>query len=90
MNDYSAYLEALKTDFIKVAKLEFLNPDGSIAFTLDNNPYTSGSDAFIQNGTISCNLQNGKRRQATVTLANINGTYDYAVNNLWFGQQVRL
>lgn len=90
MNDYSAYLEALKTDFIKVAKLEFLNPDGSIAFTLDNNPYTSGSDAFIQNGTISCNLQNGKRRQATVTLANVNGTYDYAVNNLWFGQQVRL
>lgn len=90
LDRYSEYLKALKGDFIKVAKLEFLNPDGSIAFSLDNNPYTKGSDAFIQTGTLSCNLQNGKRRQATITLANINGDYDYAVNNLWFGQQVRL
>lgn len=87
---YQEYLEALKGDFTKLAKLEFLNPDGSIAFTLDNNPYTSGSEAFLQEGTLSCNLQNGKRRQATVKLANIDGKFDYAVNNLWFGQQVRL
>lgn len=44
----------------------------------------------MQSGTITCNLQNGKRRQATIQLANADGEFDYAVNNLWFGQQVRL
>ena len=44
----------------------------------------------MQSGTITCNLQNGKRRQATIQLANLDGEFDYAVNNLWFGQQVRL
>ena len=61
-----------------------------MAFSIDNNPRNSRSGAFLQNGTITCNLQNGKRRQATVTLANTDGEFDYAVNNLWFGQQVRL
>lgn len=70
--------------------MEFLNPNGSVAFSVDNNPRNSRSGAFLQNGTITCNLQNGKRRQATVQLANLDGEFDYAVNNLWFGQQVRL
>ena len=89
-NRYAEYLEALKTDFTKIAKLEFLNPNGSVAFSVDNNPRNSRSGAFLQNGTITCNLQNGKRRQATIQLANLDGEFDYAVNNLWFGQQVRL
>lgn len=89
-NRYAEYLEALKTDFTKIAKLDFLNPDGSIAFTLDNNPRNRYSGAFLQNGTLSCNLQNGKRRQAIVQLSNVDGSFDYAVNNIWFGQQVRL
>ena len=83
-------MEALKTDFTKIARLEFLNPNGSVAFSIDNNPRNSRSGAFLQNGTITCNLQNGKRRQATIQLANTDGEFDYAVNNLWFGQQVRL
>ena len=89
-NRYSDYLETLKTDFIKIAKLDFLNPDGSIAFTLDNNQKNRLAGAFLQNGTLSCNLQNGKRRQAIVELSNVDGSFDYAVNSLWFGQQVRL
>lgn len=89
-NRYAEYLEALKTDFTKIAKLEFLNPNGSVAFSVDNNPRNDRSGAFLQAGSITCNLQNGKRRQATVQLANTNGEFDYAVNNLWFGQQVRL
>lgn len=83
-------MEALKTDFTKIAKLEFLNPNGSVAFSVDNNPRNERSGAFLQSGTITCNLQNGKRRQASIQLANTNGEFDYAVNNLWFGQQVRL
>lgn len=84
------YLQALKGDFTKLAKLEFLQPDGSVAFALDNNPGNRHSGAFIQDGTLTVNLQNGKRRTATVTLSNLDGAFDYNVNNVWFGQQVRL
>ena len=87
---YRQYLAALRTDFVKLAKLEFLNPDGGVAFTLDNDAKKRRSRAFLQKGSISCNLQNGKRRQAEVTLANTSGEFEYAVNHIWFGQQIRL
>jgi hypothetical protein len=35
-------------------------------------------------------LQNGQRRQANVTLANIDGKFDYSVNKVWFGQRIRI
>ena len=87
---YRQYLAALRTDFVKLAKLEFLSPDGGVAFTLDNDAKKRRSRAFLQKGSISCNLQNGKRRQAEVTLANTGGEFEYAVNHIWFGQQIRL
>lgn len=87
---WEAYLNALKGDFIKLARLEFLNPDGTVAYTLDNNAQNKRSGAFVQDGSLTVNLQNGKRRCATVTLSNLDGAYDYNVNKLWFGQQVRL
>ena len=87
---WQKYLETLKTDFVKLAKLEFLQPDGSVAFALDNNPYSKRSGAFLQEGTLTVNLQNGKRRTVTVTLSNLDGEYEYNVNKVWFGQQIRL
>lgn len=87
---WQAYLHTLKREFIKLAKLEFLQPDGSVAFAVDNNATNRRSGAFIQTGSLTVNLQNGRRRTATVTLANIDGEYDYNVNKLWFGQQIRL
>lgn len=87
---WTQYLAALKKPFVKLARLDFLNPNGSVAFSLDNNVRNSRSKAFIQSGDISVNMQNGQRRTATVTLANLNGEYNYEVNKLWFGQQVRL
>ena len=87
---YLAYLASLKTDFTKIAKLEFLNPDGSIAFALDNDPKNKRSGAFLQDGEISCNLKNGTRRQASVTLSNLDGNFDFAVNHVWYGTQLRL
>lgn len=87
---WAEYLKALKTDFVKLARLEFLQPDGSVAFALDNNPMNKRSGAFIQTGNITVNLQNGKRRMATVTLANLDGEFDYNVNKVWFGQQIRI
>ena len=61
MNRYQQYLEALKEPFIKRTKLEFLQPDGIVAFVLDNNAQNPRSNAFIQSGNLSVNLQNGKR-----------------------------
>lgn len=82
------YLSQLRKPFIKRAKIEFLQPDGSVAFALDNNPRSGG--AFIQDGTINVNLQNGPRRQANVVLNNVDGEYDYRLGKSWFGQQIRL
>lgn len=87
---YQNYLSQLRSGFTKLAKLEFLNPDGTVAYVLDNNATNKRSGAFLQSGTISCNRNNGKRRQATVTLVNLDNEYEYAVNHIWFGQQIRL
>lgn len=89
-NDWALYLQSLKKECPKIARLEFLNPDHSVAFSLDTNNRNRRSAAFIQSGNLSVNLQNGKRRIATVTLSNVTGEYEYSVNRLWFGQQIRL
>lgn len=94
-NQYLQYLQALNRPIEKLAKLEFLQPDNSVAFILDNN-YKRGystkydSRAFIESGSLSVNLQNGTRRKATITLANIDKAFDFAINKLWFGQKIRL
>ena len=90
-SNYAKYLQALKGEFFKLARIEFLQPDHSVAFAIDNNPYNARSKTFIQDsGNLSVNLQNGPRRVASVQLANINNEYEYNVNKLWFGQQIRL
>ena len=90
MSRYTDYLKSLRGNFTKIAKLEFLNPNGNVAFALDNNALNKRSGAFLQEGTLTVNLNNGRRRQATVTLSNLDHAYDFAVNHIWFGQQIRL
>lgn len=90
MATYADYLNALKRPFLKLCRLRFLNADGSTAFSVDSNPLNRRSSAFIDEGSISVNLQNGTRRTATVTLANLDGEYDYNVNNVWFGSEIAL
>lgn len=90
LDNYQQYLAQLETDFTKLARLEFLNPNGSVAFALDNQSKNKRSKAFLQDGNLTVNLQNGRRRQANITLANLDGAYDYAINKIWFGQQIRL
>ena len=87
---YLAYLKALKGRFQKICRLRFLNPDGSTAFFVDNNPRNKYSGAFVADGTLTVHLQNGVRRTASVTLSNVDGTFDYNVNHLWFGQEIAL
>lgn len=87
--EWNAYVTALRSgQFIKLARLRFLNPDGTTAFALDNDPYNERSAAFIRGGNVSCNLQNGQRWAANVTLANLDGRYDYNVNRVWFGTEI--
>lgn len=96
VNKYLEYLKAVAKPFKKLTKLEFLQPDNSVAFSLGNiekkNGYFTKYDtrAFIQNGTLNVSTNNGSRRSATITLANIDGAFEYAVNKIWFGQKVRL
>lgn len=85
-----AYMATLREPFQKLCRLRFLQPDGSTAFSLDNNPKNRRSGAFIADGSIATNLQNGKRRTATVMLYNLDGSFDYNVNTVWFGTEIAI
>lgn len=90
MTQYEQYLQALKRPFQKLTRVRFLNPDGSTAFALDNNPLNGRSRAFVADGNVTMNFQNGQRRTASVKLSNLNREFGYNVNNLWFGQEIAL
>ena len=87
---YVDYLQMLRKPFQKLCRLRFLQPDGTTAFMLDNNPFNNRSGAFIAEGTITHNWQNGQRTSAEVTLDNVDGDYDYNFNKVWFGQEIAL
>lgn len=94
---YLRYLDALLNPFQKLTKLEFLQPDNSVAFFLSNaNGYRRGynpkyqSSALVQQGTLSVSFQNGARRKASITLSDIDNAFEYNINNIWFGQKIRL
>lgn len=87
---WEMYLTEIRQPFQKLVRLDFLQPDGSVAFSLDNNPKNKRSGAFIQDGNLDVNLQNGQRRKASVLLSNLNWDYEFAINKIWFGQQIRL
>lgn len=87
---YVDYLNMLRKPFQKLVRLRFLQPDGSTAFILDNRSKGPYGGAFIADGTITHQWQNGRRTNATVTLDNVDGSFDYAYNNIWFGQEIAL
>lgn len=95
-NKYLQYLLAVGKPFKKLTRLDFLQPDNSVAFSLGNSFVKRGymthydSKAFIQSGTLDVSLNNGQRRKASVTLSNLDSAFDYAVNKIWFGQRLRL
>lgn len=90
MTNYELYLSSLRQPFQKLVRLRFLNPDGSTSFVLDNDPLNRRSTAFLSSGELRCNLQNGQRRTASVTLSNVGQQFDYSINSLWFGHEVAL
>lgn len=93
--EYQAYLSGLLKPFKKLVRLEFLQPDDTVAFALGGAGQRfpiPGRDTrtFLQSGSVSVSLANGARRRASVVLGNRDGAFDYAVNKLWFGQRVRI
>ncbi|MCM1297258.1 MAG: hypothetical protein NC311_17090 [Muribaculaceae bacterium] len=97
LTPYQQYLQEIEYPerCTKLVKMEFLNPDNSVAYALDNN-YKRGyggfadSRAFLQDGSISVSLNNGQRRKASVSFEDLDGAFDYAVNKLWYGNKVKL
>ena len=92
---FEVYLKHLEKPFRKAVRLEFLQPDDTVAFALGgekSRTTAAGRDTrtFLQSGSVSVNLQNGQRRRASITLGNRDGAFDFAVNKLWFGQRLRL
>lgn len=87
---YLDYLNMLRKPFKKLCRLRFLQPDGSTAFMLDNRKKGARAGAFIADGTITHNWQNGRRTSATVTLDNVDGNFDYNFTNVWFGTEIAL
>lgn len=94
MVDINAYTETLRTPFMKLCRLRFLNPDGTVAFIVDNGVIPSRNfernRCFISSGELSVNLQSGQRRSASVTFDNVNDEFSYNVNHIWFGSELAL
>lgn len=87
---YLDYLQMLRKPFQKLCRLRFLQPDGSVAFALDNRKTGAHTGAFIADGTITHNWQNGRRTNATITIDNVDGAFDFNFNSIWFGQEIAL
>lgn len=87
--DFRQYLSQVKKSFTKLARLEFLDSSGAAAYTLDNNAKNKRSGAFLQDGSLSCTMQNGRRREMDITLSNLDEDFSFAVNHVWFGQRLR-
>lgn len=79
---YGEYLEKLRQPHISATKIEWLNPDGTVAFDI--------MDDAIQSGTLNVQYQNGVRVTADILLNNWDQTYDVNADKIWFGQQVRI
>lgn len=96
VNRYLEYLKEVAKPFKKLTKLEFLQPDNSVAFSIGSTERQRGymtkydTRAFIQSGTLNVSTNNGQRRSATISLDNIDGAFEYSVNKLWFGKRLRL
>lgn len=90
-DNWQEYQDTLRAgNFIKLCRLRFLNPDGTTAFAVDNDPENRRSGAFIAAGALNVNLQNGTRRTAEVTVDNADAEFDYNYNKVWFGTEIAL
>ena len=82
LNNYNAYIRSLRYGGMMAIRLQWLNPDGTVAFDI--------TDDMISQGSLNVSYAFGSRRSATVTMDNWANVYDVHVDKIWFGQQVKL
>ena len=80
---FQKYLDVVSGSFKKAVKIEWLNPDESVAFEFTNALYDINVD-------LSVNYQNGGRRTCTLILNNDRNQFPINFNNIWFGQKFKL
>ena len=80
---FQKYLDVVSGNFRKAVKVEWLNPDESVAFEFTNALYDINVD-------LSVNYQNGSRRTCTITLNNDRNQFPINFNNIWLGQKFKL
>ena len=82
MSQFERYLRELQEPTVyPTAKLYLLNPDETIDYEV--------SSEFLS-GNISVTRNNGVRRTATITISNADKVFKIGINNIWFGQKVRI
>ena len=81
---YQRYINTLKTDYTSATKIEFLYPDGSVAYSITEDVIQDGS-------TLNVSYQkSGTRRTATLVVDNWNQIYKLHPDKIWFGQQIKI
>lgn len=80
---FQKYLDVVSGNFKKAVKVEWLNPDETVAFEFTNALYDI-------NAELSVNYHNGGRRTCTLTLNNDRNQFPINFNNIWFGQKFKL
>lgn len=82
INRHNKYINSLKHTGMKAISMQWLNPDGSVAFDI--------TEDAINNGTINVSNATGARRTASISMDNWSNLYDVNVDKIWFGQQIKL
>lgn len=80
---FDRYLDIVSGNFKKAVKVEWLNPDETVAFEFTNSLYDINVD-------LSVNYQNGSRRTCTLILNNDRNQFPINFNSIWFGQKFKL
>lgn len=84
MARHDQYLSTLKTDFTPITRVDFLYPDGSVAYRIDGDTLQAGSSINVAQQVT------GSRRTGTLVLDNWSSIYNLHPDKIWFGQQIRV
>ena len=84
MTRHEQYLEAIKTDFTPITRVDFLYSDGSVAYRIDGDVLQSGSSLNVAQQVT------GSRRTGTLVLDNWSNIYNLHPDQIWFGQQIKV
>ena len=80
---FQRYLKMVTSNTRRAIKIEWLNPDETVAFEFTNH-------IFDINADLNVNYQNGTRRSCTIKLNNDKNRFPIDFNGIWLGQKFKL